>query len=87
MCQTPAGLLRYRAGKTGRERKEGEREKEKRSSKRRGWVLLGSGGENPEVLFRDADNASKTRIRKNALWTGPRQAVERATSKRGYHTG
>ncbi|GFX93073.1 uncharacterized protein TNCV_140171 [Trichonephila clavipes] len=75
------------AGKGGRERKDGEREKEKRSSKRRGRVLLGSGGENPEVLFRDADNASKTRVRKNALRTGPRQAVERATSKRGYHTG
>ncbi|GFW97039.1 hypothetical protein TNCV_4802521 [Trichonephila clavipes] len=63
------------------------RERRKRSSKRRGLVVLGSGGENPEVLFHDADQASKTRIRENALRTGPRQAVERATSKRGYHTG
>ncbi|GFW39173.1 hypothetical protein TNCV_1831631 [Trichonephila clavipes] len=74
-----------KAGKTGK--KEGEREKEKRSSKRRGLVVLGSGEENPGVLFLDADQESKTRIRKNALRTGPRQAVERATSKRGYHTG
>ncbi|GFW77158.1 hypothetical protein TNCV_2725881 [Trichonephila clavipes] len=71
-----------------RRREEGEREKEKkRSSESRGLVVLGSGEENPGVLFRDADQESKTRIRKNALRTGPRQAVERATSKRGYHTG
>ncbi|GFS63987.1 hypothetical protein TNCV_1129551 [Trichonephila clavipes] len=63
------------AGKTGRKkRKEGEREKE--SSKRRGLVVLGSGEENPRVLFRDADQESKTRMRNNALRTGPRQAVE-----------
>ncbi|GFS63981.1 retrovirus-related Pol polyprotein from transposon 297 [Trichonephila clavipes] len=55
-------------------RKEGEREKE--SSKRRGLVVLGSGEENPRVLFRDADQESKTRMRNNALRTGPRQAVE-----------
>ncbi|GFW39175.1 retrovirus-related Pol polyprotein from transposon 297 [Trichonephila clavipes] len=67
-------------------RKENEKKK-KRSSKRRGLVVLGSGEENPGVLFLDADQESKTRIRKNALRTGPRQAVERATSKRGYHTG
>ncbi|GFW83161.1 hypothetical protein TNCV_3237081 [Trichonephila clavipes] len=57
--------------------KEGEREKEKKeSSKRRGVVVLGNGEENPRVLFRDADQESKTRMRNNALWTGPRQAVE-----------
>ncbi|GFU80226.1 hypothetical protein TNCV_4524441 [Trichonephila clavipes] len=41
------------------------------------------------VLDRDSDEESWTRmrIRKNALRTVPRQAVERATSKRGYHTG
>ncbi|GFU96189.1 hypothetical protein TNCV_3499971 [Trichonephila clavipes] len=43
--------------------------------------------EDPGVLNRDADQESWTRIRKNALWTVPRQAVERATSQRGYHTG
>ncbi|GFW79179.1 hypothetical protein TNCV_2475861 [Trichonephila clavipes] len=58
-----------------REKKENEKKK-KRSSKRRGLVVLGSGEENPRVLFRDADQESKTRIRKNALRTGPRQAVE-----------
>ncbi|GFW43831.1 retrovirus-related Pol polyprotein from transposon 297 [Trichonephila clavipes] len=57
--------------------KEGEREKEeKESSKRRGLVVLGNGEENPRVLFRDADQESKTRMRNNALQTGPRQAVE-----------
>ncbi|GFX70617.1 hypothetical protein TNCV_875911 [Trichonephila clavipes] len=71
-----------------RRRKEREREKEKKeSSKRRGLVVLGNGEENPRVLFRDADQESKTRMRNNALRTGPRHAVERATSKRGYHTG
>ncbi|GFX78809.1 transposable element Tcb2 transposase [Trichonephila clavipes] len=57
-------------------RKEGEREKGKKSSKRRGLVVLGSGEENPRVWFRDADLESKTRMRNNALRTGPRQAVE-----------
>ncbi|GFU25616.1 hypothetical protein TNCV_3621821 [Trichonephila clavipes] len=67
------------------EKKEGR--KKKRARKRRGLVVLGSGEEDPEVLVRDADQESETRIRKNALRTVPRQAVERATSKRGYHTG
>ncbi|GFX07050.1 hypothetical protein TNCV_1556531 [Trichonephila clavipes] len=69
------------------EAKEGERKKGEKSSKRRGLVVLGSGEDNPGVLFRDADQESKTRIRKNALRTVPRQAVERATAKRGYRTG
>ncbi|GFU96190.1 retrovirus-related Pol polyprotein from transposon 297 [Trichonephila clavipes] len=43
--------------------------------------------EDPGVLDRDADQESWTRIRKNALRTVSRQAVERATSKRGNHTG
>ncbi|GFW75353.1 hypothetical protein TNCV_4190071 [Trichonephila clavipes] len=63
-----------KVGKTGR--KERRREREKESSKRRGLVVLGNGEENPRVLFRDADQESKTRMRKNALRTGPRQAVE-----------
>ncbi|GFV74673.1 hypothetical protein TNCV_1178101 [Trichonephila clavipes] len=62
-------------------------EVEKRARKRRGLVVLGSGEEIPRWLFRDADKESKTRMRNNALRTGPRQAVERAVSKRGYHTG
>ncbi|GFY06946.1 hypothetical protein TNCV_4090481 [Trichonephila clavipes] len=68
--------------KGGWKTREGERKgrrtrkRKKRARKRRGLVVLGSGGENPEVLFRDADQASRTRIRKNALRTGPRQAVE-----------
>ncbi|GFT49092.1 hypothetical protein TNCV_3262001 [Trichonephila clavipes] len=48
----------------------------KRARKRRGLVVRGSGEENPRVLFRDADQESKTRMRNNALRTGPRQAVE-----------
>ncbi|GFV97752.1 hypothetical protein TNCV_2313371 [Trichonephila clavipes] len=63
-------------GWKNRGKKEGEREKEKKSSKRRGLVVLGSGEENPRDLFRDADQESKTRMRNNALRTGPRQAVE-----------
>ncbi|GFV51004.1 hypothetical protein TNCV_2540921 [Trichonephila clavipes] len=51
-------------------------EVEKRARKRRGLVVLGSGEENPRVLFRDADQESKTRMRNNALRTGPRQAVD-----------
>ncbi|GFW77068.1 hypothetical protein TNCV_2724981 [Trichonephila clavipes] len=67
--------------KTGRKKKKSEREKRKadRLRKRR--------GESQSVLFRDADQESKTRMRNNALQTGPRQAVERATPKRGNHTG
>ncbi|GFX06780.1 hypothetical protein TNCV_3113681 [Trichonephila clavipes] len=42
---------------------------------------------NPRVLDRNADDEPWTRIRENVLRTVPRQAVERATSKRGYHTG
>ncbi|GFS67316.1 hypothetical protein TNCV_2902881 [Trichonephila clavipes] len=77
------------AGKTGREKKkkEGERENEKKELEKTRAGRFRKRRENPEVLFRDADQASKTGIRKNALRTGPRHVVERATSKRGYHTG
>ncbi|GFW26269.1 hypothetical protein TNCV_4423161 [Trichonephila clavipes] len=55
-----------------------EREKEgKRARKRQGLVVLGSGEENPRVLLGDADQESETRMRKNALRTGRRQAVEK----------
>ncbi|GFY07826.1 hypothetical protein TNCV_4287621 [Trichonephila clavipes] len=55
---------------------ERRREREKESSKRQGLVVLGSGEENPRVLFRDADQESKTRMRNNALRTGSRQALD-----------
>ncbi|GFX38747.1 retrovirus-related Pol polyprotein from transposon 297 [Trichonephila clavipes] len=70
------------------QRRKREREKEgKRARKRQGLVVLGSGEENPRVLLGDADQESEARMSKNALRTGRRQAVERATSKRGHHTG
>ncbi|GFU88388.1 hypothetical protein TNCV_2672931, partial [Trichonephila clavipes] len=60
-------------GERGRKR---EREKEgKRARKRQRLVVLGSGEENPRVLFGDADQESETRMSKNALRTGRRQAV------------
>ncbi|GFV74759.1 hypothetical protein TNCV_1039971 [Trichonephila clavipes] len=59
------------------EKKKSEREKEeKRARKREGLIVGGRGEENSRVLFRDADQESKTRMRNNALRTGPRQAVE-----------
>ncbi|GFX02374.1 hypothetical protein TNCV_2285411 [Trichonephila clavipes] len=70
-----AGL---KAGKPEEKKEKGRRtrKREERSSKRQGLVVLGSGEENPRVLFCDADQESKTRMRNNALRTGPRQAVE-----------
>ncbi|GFX50447.1 transposable element Tcb2 transposase [Trichonephila clavipes] len=70
------------------QRLEKRKEKQKRnegnrSKKDEGWLF----SEDPGVLDRDADDDSWTRIRENALRTVPRQAVERATSKRDYHTG
>ncbi|GFU16416.1 hypothetical protein TNCV_836021 [Trichonephila clavipes] len=59
-----------------RERKRERGKERKELEKRRGLVVLGSGEENPRVLFRDADQESKTRMRNNALRTGPRLAVE-----------
>ncbi|GFX39205.1 retrovirus-related Pol polyprotein from transposon 412 [Trichonephila clavipes] len=66
--------LGKRVEKKERKRERGKERKE--LEKRRGLVVLGSGEENPRVLFRDADQESKTRMRNNALRTGPRQAVE-----------
>ncbi|GFW06716.1 hypothetical protein TNCV_3288171 [Trichonephila clavipes] len=65
--------------KTGRrEKKEGEREKERKElEKTRAGRFRKRRGEPRKFLFHDADQASRTRIRKNALRTGPRQAVER----------
>ncbi|GFU32610.1 hypothetical protein TNCV_4876651 [Trichonephila clavipes] len=56
-------------------KREGEKEG-KRARKRQGLVVLGSGEENPRVLRGDADQESETRMSKNALRTGRRQAVE-----------
>ncbi|GFT79184.1 hypothetical protein TNCV_192121 [Trichonephila clavipes] len=60
---------------------------EKSSEKRRAGRLRKRRGESQSFLIRVAIKESKTRMRNNALRTGPRQAVERAVSKRGYHTG
>ncbi|GFX90759.1 uncharacterized protein TNCV_3165901 [Trichonephila clavipes] len=60
-----------------RRKKRSEREKEeKRARKREGLIVGGRGEENPRVLLGDADQESETRMRKNALRTGRRQAVE-----------
>ncbi|GFY15937.1 hypothetical protein TNCV_1285821 [Trichonephila clavipes] len=60
-----------------RRKKKREREKEeKRARKREGLIVGGRGEENPRVLLGDADQESGTRMRKNALRTGRRQAVE-----------
>ncbi|GFV10456.1 hypothetical protein TNCV_1951071 [Trichonephila clavipes] len=60
---------------------------EKSSEKTRAGRLRKRRGESQSFLIRVAVQESKTRMRNNALRTGPRQAVERAVSKRGYHTG
>ncbi|GFY30062.1 hypothetical protein TNCV_4073751 [Trichonephila clavipes] len=62
--------------KRGEKKEKRTRKRKKRARKRRGLVVLGSGEENHRILFRDADQESKTRMRNNALRTGPRQAVE-----------
>ncbi|GFW34890.1 hypothetical protein TNCV_978281 [Trichonephila clavipes] len=60
-----------------KEERKRERETEgKRARKRQGLVVLGSGEENPRVLFGDADQESESRMSKNALRTGRRQAVD-----------
>ncbi|GFS76318.1 hypothetical protein TNCV_4668421 [Trichonephila clavipes] len=60
---------------TGRKKKR-TRKRRKRAGKRQGLVVLGSVEENPRVLFGDADQESEMRMRKNALRSGRRQAVE-----------
>ncbi|GFW43424.1 hypothetical protein TNCV_4612851 [Trichonephila clavipes] len=66
-------------------KEKGEREKEgKRARKRQGLVVLGSGrGESQSFLFGDADQESETRMSKNALRTGRRQAVDISNSPDG----
>ncbi|GFX44913.1 hypothetical protein TNCV_3429621 [Trichonephila clavipes] len=68
-------LLRRR--KDRRKKKKSEREKKRKElGKEKGRIVGGRGEENPRVLLGDADQESETRMRKNALRTGPRQAVE-----------
>ncbi|GFV35221.1 hypothetical protein TNCV_620171 [Trichonephila clavipes] len=86
LTYTMANCPQRRLEKPGEGRKEGEKEK-KGAQKDERCRFRKRRGESRSFLFRDADQESKTRIRKNALRTGPRQAVERATSKRGCHTG
>ncbi|GFX75525.1 hypothetical protein TNCV_4714321 [Trichonephila clavipes] len=77
LSYTMANCPQSRLEKPGERREKREREKEgKRARKRQGLVFLGSGEENPRVLLGDADQESETRMSKNALRTGRRQAVE-----------
>ncbi|GFV86530.1 hypothetical protein TNCV_2157211 [Trichonephila clavipes] len=64
-----------RENREGKKR-ENEKKEEKRARKRQGLIVGVRGEENPRVLFRDADQESETRMSKNALRTGRRQAVE-----------
>ncbi|GFV39243.1 hypothetical protein TNCV_289201 [Trichonephila clavipes] len=66
---------RNRRGRRPEKKREREKE-EKRARKREGLIVGGRGEENPRVLLGDADQESETRMRKNALRTGRRQAVE-----------
>ncbi|GFY16091.1 uncharacterized protein TNCV_3530941 [Trichonephila clavipes] len=65
-----------------REKKREERKRERGKEKKRARKKTRAGrfrkrrGESQSVLFRDADQESKTRMRNNTLRTGPRQAVE-----------
>ncbi|GFX59053.1 hypothetical protein TNCV_3814871 [Trichonephila clavipes] len=67
-------------GKTGREGRRKEKRTRKRGKRARKKTRAGRfrkrRGESQSFLFRDADQESKTRMRNNALRTGPRQAVE-----------
>ncbi|GFS61427.1 hypothetical protein TNCV_4311641 [Trichonephila clavipes] len=74
MANCPQRRLEKPGGR--KKRKENEKKKEKSSKKTRAGRFRKRRGESRSFLFRDADQASRTRIRKNALRTGPRQAVE-----------
>ncbi|GFT36536.1 hypothetical protein TNCV_1344891 [Trichonephila clavipes] len=65
-------------GKTGRKKKEKENEKkkEKSSEKTRAIRFRKRRGESQSFLLSDADQESETRMSKNALRTGRRQAVD-----------
>ncbi|GFU64944.1 hypothetical protein TNCV_3977411 [Trichonephila clavipes] len=77
VVNTPLVFKRVLFQETKRPGKKSEREKEeKRARKREGRIVGGRGEENPRVLLGDADQESEMRMRKNALRTGRRQAVE-----------
>ncbi|GFU99298.1 hypothetical protein TNCV_356191 [Trichonephila clavipes] len=59
-----------------RRKKENEQKKKKSSKKRRADRLRKRRGESQSFLLGDADQESETRMSKNALRTGRRQAVE-----------
>ncbi|GFX05771.1 hypothetical protein TNCV_5089611 [Trichonephila clavipes] len=66
-------------GKTGREEKKKERTRKRRkksSEKTRAGRFRKRRGESQSFLLGDADEESETRMSKNALRTGRRQAVE-----------
>ncbi|GFU53031.1 retrovirus-related Pol polyprotein from transposon 297 [Trichonephila clavipes] len=75
MANCPQRRLENREKGGRKERNEKKKEK-KRARKRQGLVVLGSREENPRVLLGDADQESETRMSKNVLRTGRRQAVE-----------
>ncbi|GFX89444.1 hypothetical protein TNCV_4774751 [Trichonephila clavipes] len=76
----PQPTTKTQAGKTGRKKKEEKgrrtRKRKKELEKTRAGRFRKRRGESQSFLFRYADQESKTRMRKNALRTGPRQAVE-----------
>ncbi|GFU13429.1 hypothetical protein TNCV_937421 [Trichonephila clavipes] len=70
--------FKIHAPQVWKNRKIGERKK-KELKKTRAGRFRKAKKEDRGVLDRNADDESWTRIRKNALWTVPRQAVERTT--------
>ncbi|GFX63694.1 hypothetical protein TNCV_2183231 [Trichonephila clavipes] len=77
LTYTMANYPQRRLEKPAEEKKEGEREKEEKElEKTRADRFRKRRGESQSFLFRDADQESKTRMRNNALRTGPRQAEE-----------
>ncbi|GFT43387.1 uncharacterized protein TNCV_4775161 [Trichonephila clavipes] len=76
MANCPQRRLKKRVREKKRKGKEDEEKKEKSSEKMRAGRFRKRSGESQSFLFRDADQESKTRMRNNALRTGPRQAVE-----------
>ncbi|GFS74438.1 retrovirus-related Pol polyprotein from transposon 17.6 [Trichonephila clavipes] len=70
-------ILQTDASEEKKRKRKREREKgEKSSEKTRAGLFRKRRGESQSFLFGDADQESKTRMRKNALRTGRRQAVD-----------
>ncbi|GFX31862.1 retrovirus-related Pol polyprotein from transposon 297 [Trichonephila clavipes] len=68
--------LTYTMANCPQRRRENEKKRKESSEKTRAGRFRKRRGESQGFLFRDADQESKTRMRNNALRTGPRQAVE-----------